>query len=206
MGWIGGWLSRSKHIGLESSGRPGCRPRSDHRPTASVDDVASHAGTDERDRPWPVDRSSAHDTQRLANERAERALAARVFGVRSSVASSDATRRAAVRRERREPGGRMPRDACPPRRPEVRRLLRGRRRPHQAGRAPDRPRARRRPRPRRGRLGDGRHDGRAARPGGGDHRRPRPARAGRPPRDGRAPGGDAALDGPPRPRDARRSA
>ena len=34
------------------------------------------------------------------------------------------------------------RDACPPRRPEVRRLVRRRRRPHQAGRAPDRPRAR----------------------------------------------------------------
>ena len=95
-------------------------------------------------------------------------------------------------RERRDrtvecPGRCLP----PPRRPEVRRLVRRRRRPHQAGRAPDRPRARGRQRPRRRRVGDGRHDGRAARPGRRDHRRPGPARARRPARDRRAPERDA---------------
>ena len=56
-----------------------------------------------------------------------------------------------------------PGHARPPRRPEVRRLVRGRRRPHPARRAADRPRARGRQRPRRRRVGDGRHDRRAAR-------------------------------------------
>ena len=50
---------------------------------------------------------------------------------------------------------------------------RRRRRPHQARRAADRPRARGRARPGRRRLGDGRHHGRAARPRGRDHRRAR---------------------------------
>ena len=95
-----------------------------------------------------------------------------------------------------------PGHACPPRRPEVRRLVRGRRRPHQASGAPDRPRTRRRQRPRRGRVGDGRHDRRAARPGRRDHRRPGSARARRPARDRRAPERDAAVDGPPRARRA----
>ena len=66
-----------------------------------------------------------------------------------------------------------PGDAQPPRRPEVRRLVGRRRRPHQARRPADRARARGRPRPRRRRLGDGRHHRRAARPGRGDHRRAR---------------------------------
>ena len=63
-----------------------------------------------------------------------------------------------------ERDGRMPRDAQPPRRPEVRWLVGRRRGPHQAGRPADRARARGRPRPRRRRLGDGRHHRRAARP------------------------------------------
>ena len=54
--------------------------------------------------------------------------------------------------------------------------------------------------PRRRRLGDGRHDGRAPPAGRRDHRRPRSPRARHAPRDRRAPERDPRLDGPPRAR------
>ena len=94
-------------------------------------------------------------------------------------------------------GGRMPRDACRPLvvqkfggssvadADRIRRVARRIARERAAG-----------SRPRRRRLRDGRHDRRAARPRGGDHRRPGPARAGRAPRDRRAPERDAACRWP----------